>query len=212
MVKLNCKLIFFVFFGSISLLTALSIWALSPFLANNQIPKPVIELIVQSQVKRQAEIDKNIPKNLYPCLPKHEQRLQLRESTNYNKKQYYVIGIYELPSTHEGVEVQPSYKETLVALDNADCQVIVSKDKMGKASLILYIPQTAARNLRLQAFRKAIAELGGKEKLEQSLLEEEQTSIPGDYPIYFPEDVWALKKLGIKLPKNIRIVNRADET
>ena len=211
MVKLKPKLILLMFFGSIFLLTALSVWALAPFFASDQISKSATELVAQQEAEQQAEIDENVPKSLYPCLPKQEQRLEVRENTTYKQKEYFIIGFYGLPSTHQGVEVQSSYKETLVALDNVDCQVIIPKEKMGTASLILYIPQAAAYDLKLQRYRKAITELGGKEKLEQLLQAEEQTTTPGDYPIYFPEDIWALKKLGINLPKNIKVVNHADE-
>lgn len=211
MVKSKLKLILLMFFGSIFLVTAGSIWALTPFFAINQIPKPAAELVAQREAEQQAEIDKNIPKSLYPCLPEQEQRLEARENTTYKQKKYFLVGLYGLPSTHQGVEVQASYEETLVALDNVGCQVIIPKEKMGTASLILYIPQAAAYDLKLQRYRKAITELGGKKKLEQLLQAEEQTTTPGDYPIYFPEDIWALKKLGINLPKNIKVINHADE-
>ncbi len=45
MVKSKLKLILLMFFGSIFLLTTLSVWALAPFFANDQIPKPATELV-----------------------------------------------------------------------------------------------------------------------------------------------------------------------
>lgn len=199
---------------SISLLGILSGWTISLFATSQAEPLPATSTMAQTQpmAKPSLEIDKNLPADLYPCLPKQEKKIQLRAATTHEQKKYYLVGLYGLPSTHQGVAVQPAYNETLVALDDIGCQVIVSKQKMGDASLTLYVPKTAAHNLMLQRYQKAIAEAGGKEKYQQLLLEEEQTSTPGDYSVYYPEDVWALNKLGIKLPKNIKVVNRAEES
>lgn len=198
----------------ISLLGILSGWTISLFTTNQPEPLSVTYTMAQTQpaAKPSLEIDKNLPTDLYPCLPKQEKKIQLRATTTHSQKKYYLVGLYGLLSTHQGVAVEPSYNETLVALDNIGCQVIVSKQKMGDASLTLYIPKIAAYNLMLQRYQKAIAEAGGKEKYQQVLSEEEQTSTPGDYSVYYPEDVWALNKLGIKLPKNIKVVNRAEES
>lgn len=201
------------FFGSIFLLTVVSVWALAPFFANDQIPKPAAELVAQQQANQQAEIDKNIPKNLYPCLPQQGvQKLELRAKTTTEKIDYYIVGVNNQPQPLSQDEAPtPNYQQTLVAIDEISCRVIIPKEKYGTATLTMYIPKSSAYELSLEFHRRAFVKAGGREKFQQILWEEEQNSTPGDFPVYFPEEVWALKKLGVKLPPNIKIINHIKE-
>lgn len=205
------QMVLLMIIGGISLLTAFSVWALTPLFSSNHTTQSTAQLTTATEVNYSTAIDKNIPKNLYLCLPKAVQKLKLEETATYEQKKYFTVGIYTLPSNVAGMEEPSSYKETVVALDDIGCQVVVSVEKSGMASLLLYLPQQVAYDLALQRFRNAISKSGGKEKYQQILLESEQTSTPGDYPFFFPEDAWALNQLGIKLPANAKIVKRADE-
>lgn len=187
----------------ISLLPACSVSAL--------IPKEITSSVVNSKnpVMAQANIDSKIPKNIYPCLPRQVQDLKLWAHTKANQSNYYLIGIYQQHS-QQMEEFQPQYQETLVELDNVGCLVVVPKQKMGAVSLVQYVPEQVARELKLQRYRQAIAQVGGKEKFQDIFIEQESQS-PGDVSYYFPEDVWALERLGIKLPDNARVIENVDE-
>jgi hypothetical protein len=151
------------------------------------------------------QFDNKIPKKLYPCLPKQVRKLKFLAHTTANKSGYYLIGVYNLPSQSLGeIEPVPDYQQTLVSLDEIGCSVIIPKDKLGGVSLTEYLPEQAARELKLQTFRQAIAEVG-KQKFQRVLLEDE--SLEGDKSYFFPEDAWALQQLGVQLPPNIEIVN-----
>lgn len=151
-----------------------------------------------------VQFDSKIPKKLYSCLPKKVRKLKFLAHTTANKSSYYLIGVYNLPQQFSSeIEPVPDYQQTLVSLNQIGCLVIIPKDKLGSASLTKYVPEQAARELKLQAFRRAITEVG-KDKFQEVLLEDE--SLEGDKSYFFPEDAWALQQLGIQLPPNIQIV------
>lgn len=181
-----------------SLIAACSVQT-TPYLNSSRSSNPTVIL---AQAK---QLDNNLPKKLYPCLPKRVRKLKLLAHTTANKNGYYLIGVYNLPSQPSSeIEPSPEYQETLVELDAIGCSVILPKEKMGAISLVEYVPEQVARELKLQSFRQAIAEAGGKEKFQKLLLEDENHE--GNTSYFFPEDAWALQKLGIRLPSNVQIV------
>lgn len=185
--------------SNISLIAACSLPATS-YLDNTRSSNKAVVLVQATQ------FDNSIPKNLYPCLPKRVRKLRLFAHTTSNKKSYYLVGVYNLPSSSlNQIDPLPEYQETLVALDDIGCLVIVPKEKLGAASLTQYIPEEIARELKLQRFRQAIVEAGGKQKLQELIWEDENHEDAASY--FFPEEAWALQQLGIQLPPNIKIVD-----
>lgn len=211
-------LMFLAISSSIALLTGLSIWLLSPisssiYLSNSNLTA-TSELI--SQIKSIPEIDPNIPKHLYPCLPQQGiQKLELKAkvtTTKTKKIDYYIVGVNnQTQSLSEDKAPLPNYQQTLVAIDEIGCQVIIPKEKYGTATLTMYIPKSSAYDLSLEYRSQAIAKAGGKDKYQKIMEETQLNSTPGEFSIYFPEDVWALKKLGIKLSASIKIINHINE-
>jgi hypothetical protein len=185
--------------SNISLIAACSL-PVTSYLNNTRSSSKAVILVQATQ------LDNNIPENLYPCLPKRVRKLRLFAHTTNNNKSYYLVGVYNLPSSSlNEIDPLPEYQETLVALDDIGCLVIVPKEKLGAASLTQYIPEEIARELKLQRFRQAIVEAGGKQKLQKLIWEEENHENGASY--FFPEEAWALQQLGIQLPPNIKIVN-----
>ncbi len=195
------------------LVTVLLNWMFS-IIFNNHVFTPNIHstAILISQTEHKPQYDEKIPKSLYSCLPKQIQKAELRAKTTANQTNYYLIGVYNQsqPLNQEQAPL-PNYQESLVSSNDASCEIIIPKDKLGMASMTQYVPKEVAYDLSLQSRRQAIARVGGRKKYQELLLEDEQGSTPGDHTIYFPEDIWALKKLGIKLPTNIKVINNVDE-
>lgn len=161
-------------------------------------------------VKATAEVDDNIPQKLYPCLPKQVDKLMLAASTTIKQDTYYLIEVHQAPQPLSTTEAPPpTYEQTLVKLDNLGCLVVVPKEKMGAASLIQYVPESVARDLSLQVYKKAIAQAGGKEKF-QKLWDEDDVEA-GDKSYLFPENVWALQQLGIKTPLHVQVVTDIEQ-
>ena len=217
----NLRTKFFMFLAvssGIALLTGLSIWLLSPTFSSSYFSNSNSNstAVFVSQAEPTPEFDPDIPKKLYSCLPKKDvQRMELRAKTTTNKTSqisYYLVGVHnQIQSLNSDEILKPNYQETVVLIDEIGCQVIVPKEKYGTATLTMYMPKTVAYELSLEYHRRAFAKAGGREKFQQLLWEEEQNSTPGDFPVYFPEEVWALKKLGVKLPPNNKINNNITE-
>jgi hypothetical protein len=158
----------------------------------------------------EANIDSSIPKKLYPCLPRKVEKLKLLGSTVDADNTYYLVGVYQaLQSVPINEAPPPTYEETLVKLDNLGCLVVVPKEKKVMASLTRYVPESVARSLSLQKHRKKIVDAGGKQKFEQSFNEDREEG--GETVYLFPEDVWALKQLGINIPSNVRVITDVEE-
>jgi hypothetical protein len=186
------------------LLTAFSVRAVTPVSNSYRVSNLPVTFTATTNV------DNNIPKKLYPCLPKQVKKMKLWAHVSANQANYYLVGVYQSSQDFKEQELQPEYQETLVELDDVGCFVIVPKEKMGSVSLIQYVSEEISRELKLQRYRKAIAEIGGKEKFQQGLLENENSS-SGYVRYYFPEDAWALKELGIRLPKNAQILEDIEQ-
>jgi len=158
----------------------------------------------------EANIDGSIPKKLYPCLPRKVENMKLLASTVDQDNTYYLVGVYQAlqPVTTDETP-PPTYEESLVKLDNLGCLVVVPKEKTVMASLTRYVPESVARSLSLQKHRKVIVEAGGKQKFEQSFNDDRDGA--GEITYLFPEDVWALKQLGINIPSNVRVITDVEE-
>lgn len=185
----------FVLVTGITLTTACSVGA-KPTVLNSS------NRLSSTDVPVQLQIDNKIPEKLYPCLPRQAQKLELRAHINENEIDYYLVGIQQLQQSDD--DDTPAYQETVVELDDIGCSIIVPREKSHAVSLTRYIPEEVAHQLKLQRFQQAIKQTGGKEKFQQLLLEDEKQSESTSY--FFPEDAWALKKLGIRLPNNAQIV------
>lgn len=175
------------------------------------LPNSSAKLVTQIEIAIKPNVDKNIPKKLYPCLPGKVQQLKLVSKALTNIDSYYIVGIYQSLPPESATEVEPIYEETLVKLDDIGCSVIIPKEEMGFTSIIQHLPKGVACELSVQKYRQAIISAGGKKKLEERLFSNLDKESPGDLTYYFPEDICAFNKLGITVPKNLRIIQNIDE-
>lgn len=158
----------------------------------------------------EADIDINIPKKLYPCLPKKVEKLRLLASNTTSRTSYYLVAIHLAPQPQILNEPPPpTYEQILVKLESLGCLVVVPKEKLGSVSLTQYIPELVARSLSLQRYRKAMAEVGGKEKFQQIWDKGDEEA--GNVRYLFPEDSWALKQLGISIHPSVPVVTDVEE-
>ncbi len=162
-------------------------------------------------VQATAEIDNEIPQKLYPCLPKQVKRLALAASSSIKQDTYYLVDVQQAPRPLSTTEApSPTDEQTLVKLDNLGCLVVIPKEKMGAVSLTRYVPESVAQALSLQMYQKAIIEVGGKEKFQQ-LWDEDDDTEAGDKSYIFPENAWALQKLGIRISPNVQVVTDIEQ-
>ncbi len=185
-------------------------WVLVSMFGNYIFPNSVAQTVTKIEVAVNTNIDKNIPDKLYPCLPKQAQELKLVSSVKSGKDSFYIVGIYQSPIQGQTSEGEPNYQETLLQLDEVGCLVVIPKEKMAETSIVPYLPKGIACELRTQQFRQSIASIGGKKKFEESLSEQGDQH-PEGLSYYFPEDICATDKLGVKLPSNIKVIQHTDE-
>lgn len=172
--------------------------------SSNTLKAPVV--LVQAT----AEVDNDIPQKLYPCLPKQVEKLILAASSITKQNTYYLIEVHQTAQPLSTTKAPPpTYEQTLVKLDKLGCLVVVPKEKMGAVSLIQYVPESVARELSLQMYKKAIAQTGGKEKFQR--LWNEDDGEAGEKTYLFPENVWALQQLGIKIPSRVQVIRDVDQ-
>lgn len=165
--------------------------------------------IAQVQVV-ELDIDVNIPKTIYPCLPKKVERLRLLASNTTEQNTYYFVAIHLAPQPQNSIEpFPPTYQETLVKLDTLGCLVVVPKEKLGSVSLTQYVPESVARSLSLEKHRKLIVNAGGKQKFEQSFSDDRDGQ--GETTYLFPEDVWALEQLGVNIPSSVQVITDVEQ-
>lgn len=164
---------------------------------------------VKAQVAANTRIDRNISQRLYPCLPKQAKELKLVAKVVSGKNSYHLVGIDESPS--QAASIKQNYQETLVKLDDIGCSVVISKEQRELSPLSQYIPANIACNLEEQRYRRTIASFGGRKNYQEFLNNRKDEEFPDQPTYFFPEDVCALKKLGVQLPKNSRVINNFDE-
>ncbi len=160
----------------------------------------------------EADIDVNIPKKLYPCLPKKVEKLRLLAFDTNKQDTYYLVAIHLAPQPQNSNDPPPyTYQQTLVKLDKLGCLVVIPKEKLGSVSLSHYIPESVARSLSLQKYRKAIANAGSKEKFQQLRTKINAEAEAEDISYLFPEDLWALQQLGISISPNTRVITNVEQ-
>ena len=210
MKKLLTRRIIYTLMIAIVSSTLFSGWVLISMFNNYISPDSVAQSVTKIEVAANINIDKNIPDKLYPCLPKQAQKLKLVSSVKLGRDSFYIVGIYQSPLQEQTSEDDPNYQETLLQQDEVGCMVVIPKEKMAETSIVPYLPKGIACELRIQQFRQSIASIGGKKKFEELLLEQSDDH-PEDLSYYFPEDICAFNKLGVKVPSNVKIIQHIDE-
>ncbi len=185
-------------------------WVLVSMFGNYISPSSVAQTVTKIEVVANTNIDKNIPDKLHPCLPKQAQELKLVSSVKSGKYSFYIVGIYQSLIQGQTSGSEPNYQETLLQQDEIGCLVVIPKEKMGATSIVPYLPKGIACELSIQEYRQVIASVGGKKKFEESFLDQGDES-PGDLSYYFPEDICAFNKLGVKVPSDLKVINHVDE-
>ncbi len=192
----------------LSFLTIVSSWFLVSISGSYTSSKMVTNPPVLAKNISNTKIDRSISRKLYPCLPKKTQELRLVSSLLVDKYSYHIIGVYtSLPKLPNG---EPNYQETLVKLDEIGCSVVVPKEEWGAKTLSYYLPEKVACDLTVPVYRQAILDSGDKDKYQTELFDRSDET-PGDLSYFFPEDICALKKLGVKVPRNTRIIQDINE-
>lgn len=193
----------FLFFGGLATAILLNFGNLS------QIDETKIE---QSTFVLAQTIQSEIPQSIMPCLPrgKRIKSLELKAITKYLGKEYYLVKVAEEVDTIFENDLEILLQKTVIQHDDLGCLVAMPREVSDRESMTLYVPVPVARQLTLQFVKKGIEEAGGKEAFLQSFYEVPADAADGPW-IFFPEDEWVYKQLGMELPQPFVVVDREDE-
>ena len=151
----------------------------------------------QAQSSPQTNI-LTIPQFVTPCLPENIKESSLRASTEYKGTAYYLV---DLTVSRDDRTFGVNFDRILVSLTENECKLLTPPEKSDlliTASLAEFVPEAVANQLAFDRWKRRQKKLGNQEALQQDINEGTQ---PGPEMIELnPEDVWALKQLGITIP------------
>jgi hypothetical protein len=134
------------------------------------------------------------------CIPERIRRpvAYVDNVSNYafEGETYYLFGLLE-----EGKPVDSPPVLLVVKTTGQDCQEVFFNPGGETVQFAQVMPQTVARRLTLGLYEHEIDKIGiDKFKADIVKVAGSRTSI-----IWFDEEVWALRQLGISIPNNVRI-------
>ncbi len=137
----------------------------------------------------------DLPPEIQPCTTKlgtvyffAKQRVKQTQTT------YYLLKT-DKPN-------QDYYHAPVVSLQDGACKLLTPRQNGSPVPLTSVMDPAIAQELMVDAFKKIIKEAGGIEAFEQGFMEEFKKN---NQPLLMPsESYYALKKLGVKLPDNIK--------
>lgn len=143
-----------------------------------------------------------ITESIRICLPKNLHSGYLDAVARDGEKTYFsVIWERNVPSeTFEG-ETESVQGNSVILEDDLGCQIVIPPELALLRSKTLFLPVPIARELALDKLRWRIAMVGGKEKFQEGLDRSNRENDGGtSRALYFPEDAWAYRQLGLRMP------------
>jgi hypothetical protein len=147
----------------------------------------------------------NLPQAATPCILKEFKnvanyfkmdsgRYSQFAKTQYQGKDYYLLGVFPQGSPH--------FMHLIVSLDNqGQCDVPFFNPHGDFMSFSPSVPQPVAQEFALQMIQKYVQELGGVKAYQKYLIQQAK-----DGPLsWTPEERWAINRLGVRLPANVKI-------
>ena len=133
------------------------------------------------------------------CVPNEGAKYELLATVQDRDTTYHLLSIYEY------ADEDPRERwDVLTQQDQAGC-LLLHHLGSGLKPLSAYMPLEIAKQLELQRYQYWIAKVGGREKFQKELSRKFSDS---GVPHYLSaEQVWALTRLGIRLPQTYKTLN-----
>lgn len=156
---------------------------------------------------------------LNQCAPELSQfpNRNILASTTYRGQSYYIVATSQFPAATEAEEIEyglgrippekERYWEVVIALDpKKQCKLLKGREEFF-GSLMNLMPRDLARQLALQRAKLTVKADGGIQTLQKKLNADAAgwNQPRADTYSLFPEDAWAYRQLGIKIPKAIPV-------
>lgn len=139
----------------------------------------------------------DIPETVSRCIPQQTRqpivRNELIGSSRLQGKNYYLLATY--------TENNQQPTNLIVAVTNGRCEGLFFNPMGDRVPFASVVPQSVAQQLTLARYRREIQRIG-KDRFQQQVSEGAAST---QNPIWFAEEVWALRQLGITVPTNVRV-------
>lgn len=145
----------------------------------------------------------NVPSELFVCLGQTGTHFDISGIAKDQRNTFYLLSIYDALARNNPLD---SHDELIALGDKYGCLRLIEPGM--PLPLHVYLPTSVAKELELQRYRHWIEQMGGKQKFEQALSARINASGEVDGNYYLAnEQVWALQRLGIKLPKTYKLLS-----
>lgn len=138
-----------------------------------------------------------IPETVSHCIPQQTRqpivRSELIGSSRLQGKDYYLLATY--------TENNQQPTNLIVAVTNGRCEEVFFNPMGDLVPFTSVVPQSVAQQLTLAQYRREIQRIG-KDRFQQQV---NQSAASTRNPIWFAEEVWALRQLGITVPANVQV-------
>ncbi len=140
-----------------------------------------------------------VPAQIIPCIPAEGALFELLGTAKANDSTYHLLAIYEFAN-----EKSSDRWDVLIQVDEVGC-LLLHHLGSGLKPLGQYMPVALARELELQRYQHWISKVGGKEQFQKQFTA--RVSDPKVPHYLSSEQMWALKQLGISIPKAYKPMN-----
>jgi hypothetical protein len=138
-----------------------------------------------------------IPAAVSRCIPQQTRqpivRSELIGSTQLQGKAYYLLSAY-IDNAEPPIDL-------IIAVINGRCEEVFFNPMGDRIAFASVVPQAVAQQLTLARYRREMGRIG-KDRFQQQINEAARSA---QNPIWFAEEVWALRQLGIAIPATVRV-------
>lgn len=164
-----------------------------------QAKEPSSELVQATPVNKPKPVQgTKVPDSVLTCIPNEGEKYELLGTTQQEATSYYLLSIYAY-SDEDPMERW----DALIQVDRSGC-LLLHHLGSGLKPLSTYMSVEIARQLELQRYQYWMTKAGGKEKLQQILIA--RGSDRGVPHYLSQEQAWALRQLGVQVPRTYRIL------
>lgn len=145
-------------------------------------------------------ISNNATQVLRACIPTQQvAKAEVISTVEKDGNTYYLLAAYQ--------EGDPEATDLLISINQQTrCSLLLYNPMGDVIPLSRFVPMEVAQLLALQRLKIEVEKAGGRAAFQQSL-----NAAAAAGPTYWaPEEVWAVQKLGIQLPKNTKLVDPKD--
>lgn len=152
-----------------------------------------IGTITLSGIGKPLSAQNSIPNAIKRCVPAQQvARADVISTTQKGGTTYYLLAAYE-----QG-ENTPS--DLLISASNQTCKELLYNPMGDRIALASVVNRDIARQLTLGRYRRELNRIG-KAALQQQI----NQSAAGGNVTWFDEQIWALRQLGITIPRNVKV-------